>query len=81
MNQPKPKLPYYFHTSKRLKGLDEFEPPVWKGGVKFGERANLSAPTWMNVILISVLVGGAIGWWLAQPNQCASIGSFKIGWC
>ena len=69
MNQPRPKLPYYFRTTKRLKGLDEFEPPAWKGRVKFGdETASLSAPTWMNIILLAVFVGGVIGWWLAQPK-------------
>ena len=31
MNQPKPKLPYYFRQSKRLKSLNEFEEPSWKG--------------------------------------------------
>jgi hypothetical protein len=35
MHQPKPKLPYYFRTSKRLKSLDEWEDPAWEGAVRF----------------------------------------------
>jgi hypothetical protein len=31
MNQPKPKLPYYFHTSRRLKSPDDFDPSKWQG--------------------------------------------------
>jgi len=58
MNQPKPRLPYYFHASKRL-----------------------SAGIGLNVILIALMAGAIAGWWLAEPAKCASIGTFKIGWC
>ena len=88
MNQPKPKLPYYFRTSRRLKSLAEFEPPEWKGRMKFGDDSftlrNLMRDTssWLRLFLIAVILGGALGWWLAQPNRCANIiGGFKVGWC
>ena len=38
MNHPKPKLPYYLRPSKRLKSLNEFEEPYWKGQLHFGEE-------------------------------------------
>jgi endonuclease YncB( thermonuclease family) len=38
MNQPRPRLPDYLRPSKRLRSLDEFEPPAWKGRVRFGDE-------------------------------------------
>ncbi len=88
MNQAKPKLPYYLRPSKRLKSLDEFEPPEWKGRMKLGEeRGTLRGLTrdtssWVKIFVFAALLGGALGWWLAQPDRCANIiGGFKVGWC
>ena len=37
MNQPRPRLPHYFRKSKRLKSLDEFEEPEWKGRTRWAD--------------------------------------------
>ena len=37
MGQRKPKLPDYLRPSKRLKSLDEWEDPDWKGRIRFGD--------------------------------------------
>ena len=83
MNQPKPVLPSYLRPGKRLKSLNEFEAPAWKGRVKFGERADRGNwIRWAIVFLIAVLLGCAVGWELAQPHRCVGLATgFKIGWC
>jgi hypothetical protein len=89
MNQPKPRLPYYFHTSKRLKNLDEFESPSRTGRVRFGDNDQV---TLRGVVretlrfLVVFTVAGVIivsAWrWLYGSQTCIElIRGFKIGWC
>ena len=88
MNQPKPKLPYYFRTSKRLKSLDEFERPEWKGRVKFDDdRVTLKGVAretaqWLLIFALAGVIVGACGLWLSGGTGCLIVaGGFKIGWC
>lgn len=71
LNQPKPKLPYYFRTKKRLRSLDEFEEPEWKGRVRCDsdERVTLSGVVretiqWLVIFAIVGVIGGAFWLWL-----------------
>lgn len=88
MNQPRPKLPYYFHSKKRLKSLDEFEEPEWKGGVRFDGDDEVTlkgvARETVNWLLIFAIVGIVVGsfWlWLGSPTCAELVRGFKIGWC
>ena len=88
MKQPRPKLPYYFHTGRRLKGLDEFEEPYWKGRVRFGDDddvtlAGVARETvqWLRIFGIAAIIVGAFWMWLGSPTCAELIGGFKIGWC
>jgi hypothetical protein len=71
MNQPKPKLPCYFRATKRLRSLDEFEDPDFKGRVRFGEEDRVTfrgvardTLNWLVLFAIVAVVGG-VGWhWL-----------------
>ncbi len=89
MNQPKPRLPYYLRALKRLKSLDEFEPPAWKGRVRFGYDDDM---TFRGVLreMIGFLIIFAIAaiiivsaWrWMYGDHTCVEImRGFKIGWC
>jgi hypothetical protein len=89
MNQPRPKLPYYFHTKKRLRSLDEFEPPAWKGLGWSSDETRVTVRgvardtlRWLAIFAIaSIIVGSA---WRAAFGSviCAEvIAGFKVGWC
>jgi len=88
MNQPKPKLPYYFRTSRRLKSLDEFEAPAWKRRMRFASDdkvtlAGVARETLRFLALFAIIgiVGGALWIWLGADG-CADLpGGFKLGWC
>lgn len=59
-DRQRPKLPYYFRTTKRLKSLDEFEPPEFvgrMGRVKRRRQLIKTAP-----FAFVVAVGLVIGW-------------------
>jgi hypothetical protein len=86
---PRPRLPYYFHSTRRLRSLDEFEEPEWKGRVRFGggervtpRRAIIETLQWL-VMLFPLGLAGAMGWhWLQVGGGCMEIvAEFKIGWC
>lgn len=89
MGQPKPKLPYYFRTSKRLKSLDEFEPPPWKGQVRFdgGDGGSTSGIggvmlRWFLIVFLTGMIATSAWRWLYGDSTCAEIfAGFKIGWC
>ena len=91
MGQARPRLPAYLRPGeRRLKSLDEFEEPEWKGRVRFGEgddevtvkgvvRETLQ---WLLIFAI-VGLGIGFGWvWFAGADGCAQVtAGFKIGWC
>jgi len=88
MEQSKPKLPYYFRTSKRLRSLDEFEPPPWKGQVRFGGGdGGPSSPGRVMlrcflIVFLTGMIATAFWRWLYGNSTCAEIlAGFKIGWC
>ena len=89
MNQPKPRLPYYFRTSKRLKSLDEFEPPAWKGRVRFpGDdevtvRGVLREMVGFLIIfaIAAIIIVGAWRWLYGDQTCVEVVRGFKIGWC
>jgi len=89
MNQPKPKLPTYFRTSKRLKSLDEFEAPAWKGRARFGDDDEVTASGVFREtgrLLIMFAIAAIIivsAWrWIYGDQTCIEImRGFKIGWC
>ena len=89
MNQPRPKLPYYFHTRRRLKSLDEFEEPEWKGRVRFDHDDEVTVRgvaretlQWLLIFAIVAIVGGSAWMWFAGADGCAEVtAGFKIGWC
>jgi hypothetical protein len=59
MNQPRPELPYYLRTEKRLKGLDEFETPEFVGRMaRVRRRRELG---WYFMVGIAIAAGTAIG--------------------
>jgi hypothetical protein len=71
LNQPKPRLPYYFRSSKRLKGLDEFEAPPWKGRVRFGDEGPVTlrgvvreTMQWLGTFVLVAMALGAFWYWL-----------------
>jgi len=88
MGQRKPTLPYYFHASRRLKSLDEFEAPSWKGRVRFASDqkvtlAGVARETLRFLTLFAIvgIIGGALWMWVGYDG-CADLpGGFKIGWC
>lgn len=85
----RPKLPYYFRTKKRLKSLDEFEEPYWKGQLRWpgDDRVTpggIARDTlrWLAIFAIVGIVGGSAWLWLSGGESCARIvGGFKAGWC
>jgi hypothetical protein len=87
--QPKPKLPYYFARSKRLRSLDEFEQPQWKGRVRFGGEGRVTVRgvaretlQWLAIFAIVGFIGASAWRWLYGSQTCVEIFSgFKIGWC
>lgn len=88
MNQPRPKLPYYFNAKRRLKSLDEFEEPYWKGLVRFGgdDEVTLKGVAretvqWLLIFAIAAIIVGAFWMWQGF-DSCAELpGGFKVGWC
>ena len=88
----RPKLPYYFRTKKRLKSLDEFEEPEWKGQVRWPEEDRVSwrgvardTLNWLVLFAIVGIVGGSAWVWLTR-NEARRLarrylGGFKTGWC
>jgi len=71
LNQPKPKLPYYFRRTKPLKGLDEFEAPPWKGRVRFGNEGRVTLRgvvretiQWLGIFLFIAMILGGFWFWL-----------------
>lgn len=89
MNQPKPKLPAYFRKSKRLKSLDEWEDPDWKGRLRFGDENGLTLRgiarqtlNWLLIFGIAGVIAGSAWVWLYGRNACPEIvAGFRIGWC
>ena len=89
MNQPRPKLPYYFPTERRLKSLDEFEEPYWKGRVRFGadddevtvKGVARETVQWLLIFAITAIVVGSFWLWFGSPTCAELFGGFKIGWC
>jgi hypothetical protein len=61
-NQKRPKLPYYFRPTKRLKGLDEFDPPEFVGRMARVERRRKLG--WYAMLAGAVALGVAIGLFL-----------------
>jgi hypothetical protein len=62
MNQPRPELPYYLRTGKRLKGLDEFEKPEFVGRMaRVRRRRELG---WYAMVGLAIAAGTAIGFLL-----------------
>jgi len=95
----RPRLPRYLRAERakgrpadcrRLRGLDEFEAPPWKGRVRFdGDGGNdgitvggLVRDTlrWLAVLAIG---GAFVGiWWSwGDGDACVRIGGFSLGWC
>lgn len=92
MNQPRPRLPHYFRTRKRLRSLDEFEDPPWKGRTQFGSGGDDGGITfggvlrdtlrWLLVFAVAAAATVLTWRWLAAGESCISaFGDFKIGWC
>jgi hypothetical protein len=87
--EAKPKLPSYFRPLKRLRGLDEFEEPEWKGRMRWPEddRVTLRGVARETMLwLIGFVIAGVIAvnaWhWLYGDQTCVEImRGFKIGWC
>lgn len=79
MGQPKPKLPYYFRASKRLKSLDEFEPPPWMGQVRFDGEDRSSEGLgrvmlrWFLIVFLTGMIATSAWRWLYGSNTCAEI--------
>jgi len=88
MNQPRPKLPTYLRSSKRLRSLDEFEPPAWKNPNRFerSDEVTLKGVAWetLRFLTIFAIAGVVLGsfWMWAGFDGCADLpGGFKLGWC
>jgi hypothetical protein len=91
LNQPKPKLPYYLRSTKRLKSLDEFEEPEWKGRVRFHDKssdevtvAGVARETLRFLIvfaIIGLIVAGMWRWAYGTQTCIEPMRGFKIGWC
>jgi hypothetical protein len=58
-DQPRPKLPHYFRPTKRLKGLDEFEPPEFVGRMARVQRRRKLG--WYAMLVGAVALGAAMG--------------------
>lgn len=88
MSQSRPRLPYYLRSNRRLKGLDEFEAPIWKGRTVFADKPvparGIARDTlrWLAFFAIAAAIGGAAGIWLDVRGGCMIVAAgFKIGWC
>lgn len=85
----RPTLPAYLRPSKRLKSLDEFEDPPWKGRVRFDgdDRVTVKGVVretmqWLIIFAMVGIVGGLFWLWLSGGESCAEFASgFKMGWC
>jgi hypothetical protein len=71
LNQARPRLPYYFRRTERLKSLDEFEAPPWKGRVRFNNGKDVTVRgvaretlLWLIVFVVVGLIVGAFWEWL-----------------
>jgi hypothetical protein len=53
---------FNFRSTKRLKGLDEFEAPEFVGRMDRVERRKRLE--WWAMVGAAFALGGAIGWWL-----------------
>jgi hypothetical protein len=62
MNQPRPELPYYLRTGKRLKGLDEFEKPEFVGRMERVRRRRELG--WYAMVGVAIAAGTAMGFLL-----------------
>lgn len=88
MGQRRPTLPHYLRPSKRLKSLDEFGEPEWKGRTRWArdDRVTLGGVAhetlqWLAIFAIVGIVGGAFWKWLGSPTCAEIVAGFKIGWC
>ena len=89
MNQPKPRLPYYLRPSKRLRSLDEFEPPAWKGRVRFdgddevtfGGVVREMVGFFIMFAIAAVIVVSAWRWLYGAQTCVEIVRGFKVGWC
>ena len=85
----RPRLPYYLRADqgRRLKGLDEFKDPEWKGRIRWPEddRVTLGGIMSDTMRWLAVFaVGGAfVGIWLgwSGTDPCLRLGEFTLGWC
>lgn len=89
MNQPKPRLPSYLHPTKRLKSLDEFDPPAWKGRIRFGSGDTVTvrgvlremAGFLIMFAIAAIIVVSAWRWMYGDQTCIEMMHGFKIGWC
>ena len=87
--QAKPRLPYYFRPSKRLKSLDEFEQPEWKGKMRWPEDnrvtfGGVARETFLWLIafaIVGTIVVNAWHWAYGDQTCVEVMRGFKIGWC
>ena len=99
----RPQLPYSFPSKRgkrprqparlrpqrgpRLKSLDEFEAPAWKGRMRWrgDDRVTLGGIVGDTVCWLAVFaIGGTFvwTWWTwGDGDACVRIGSFTLGWC
>lgn len=84
----RPRLPYHLRADgRRLKGLDEFEAPPWKGRMRWPEDDRITLPgvvgdtlRWLAVFAMG---GAFVGIWLGWSDTypCFKLGGFSLGWC
>ena len=71
----RPRLPYYLRAEKgrRLKSLDEFQEPAWKGRIRWPEDDRV---TWRGVmtdtvrwLIVFAVAGVVVGAWLGWSGM------------